>query len=266
MLNEQGGVGRVTEAQTPVWLGVQTGLTGQPNLRIAIDSADQVWVSDGITVSVGSESSFTPVDLYAGMSENERETFARQLSSLPPSVKPMPQGDGVDGLVRAALQPEGFFPLADGRLALTTGYTVAQLPLTSKNRIEWIDTLDALLLPLAVALNGDVWASRYTDDTLTRLRRTESIGFSVSSSPKDARENSDLFTSGSSRFFAFDYAATSTYLWSTDGMTWGNQVVVASGAMPNDTVRKIASDRFGGIWAILRQGGLMRVFEGAKTQ
>lgn len=265
MLNERGGIGRVTESQTPVWLGVQTGLTGS-KMRMAIDAANQVWVSDGMTVSVGSEASFTPVDLYASLSDTEREKFALQLSLLPPSVKPMPQGEGADGLVRAALQPESFFPLADGRIALTTGYAVLRLPLAATDRIEWIDTLDALLLPLAVASNGDVWASRYTDDTLTRLRGTESIGFRASSSPKDARENTDLFTSGSSRFFAFDYAATSTFLWSTDGMSWGNQIVTASGTMPNDTVRKIASDRFGGIWAILSQGGLMRVFEGAKIQ
>lgn len=264
MLNERGQVGRVTESQKPVWLGVQTGLTGS-NMRIAVDSSDQVWVSDGMTVSVGSESSFTPVDLYASMSESERAKFSNQLSLLPLNVRPMPQGDGSDGLVRAALQPEGFFSLADGRMALTTGYAVARLPLSSTNRIEWIDTLGSLALPLAVASNGDVWALRYTDETLTRLRGTESMGFGANSSPRDARENPDLFTSGSTRFFAFDYAATSTFLWSTDGMSWGNQIVVASGTMPNDTIRKIASDRWG-IWAMLSQGGLMRIFDGAKIQ
>ncbi|MCW1892578.1 MAG: hypothetical protein KIH65_005090 [Candidatus Uhrbacteria bacterium] len=265
MLNERGGVGRVKQGESPTWLGVQTGLTGS-KLRIAIDTADQVWISDGMTVAVGSESSFTPVDLYAGLSEGEREKLTNQLALLPPSIKPMPQGAGLDGLVRAALQPEDFFQLADGRLALTTGYGVMRFPLSQTNRIEWIDTLDSLALPLAVATNGDVWALRYTDEMLMRLRGSESSGFRPGSSPKDARTNPDLFTSAGSRFFAFDYAATSTFLWSTDGTVWGNQIVAASGTMPNDTARKIVSDRFGGIWAILNQGGLMRIFEGAKIE
>lgn len=265
VLNEQGGVGRAREGETPTWFGVQTGLTGS-RLRIAIDTADQVWVSDGITVAVGSESSFTPVDLYASLSEGEREKLANQLAVLPPSVKPMAQGTGVDGLVRAALQPDDFFQLADGRLALTTGYGVLRFPLAQTSRVEWIDTLDALALPLAVATNGDVWALRYTDEMLMRLRGSESVSFRPGISPKDARVNPDLFTSAGARFFAFDYAATSTFLWSTDGTVWGNQVVAASGTMPNDTARKIVSDRFGAIWAILSQGGLMRIFDGAKVK
>ena len=253
-----GRIGTVVPGSAPVWRSETELSLFAPTTDLEIDALDRVWITDGLTVFVGGEQSFTPLDLSIQLSEEDRVKFGNELSALPENIRPTPL-EGPDGLIRAALLPEGLYPYGGGRMGLTTGYSAFTFPLAFQNASEWSDTLEASALSLIVDHAGGVWALRYTDGALLRMTPTSTREFTGATAPRDARTNPDLFASDGSKLYSVDYASSSKILWSTIDDSWAAEVIVASGTLPNDRIKELQADSSGNLWMIMSQGGLVRI-------
>ncbi len=265
MMNDEGGIGYVEPDGNPRWLtAVETYLEGAH--AMVVDGADRLWITDGSTVSYGGERAFTSLSLMEEMTTEDQITLNTQVAALSDDVRPVPV-EGLDGLIRAALLPELFHLLSDGRVALTTGYTAFTFPLSLQSRPTWHDLLEESVLPLAFAPNGDIWGVRYTDDALMRVWATGTEEYtSETSVPQQVKVNPALFGASEDKLYTVDYTTSAPYLWTTAGETWSVQVVVASGTLPNDTPMKVAVDGIGNVWMLMKQGGVVRITHGVSPE
>lgn len=273
---------RLAQAQDgTLWLGSATGRLGtldagsaplwKPSAEVQLfagaaqllfDAASRLWVTDGFAMYLRNGGSLTPVDLYGSMTETDRTILANQLTQVPDSAKPLPL-EGPDGLLKAALVPDRLTALADGGMMVNTGYAAIRLPSSASAPPVLVNTLATSSLPIAVAPNGDVWAERFTDRALVRLWATGTRSYVGVPAPTRALAHPQEFVSDLSTLYVLDYSPTSTVVWSTGGTEWLAQAVAASGTLPNDVPVHVEVDGAGNLWAIMSQGGLVRILRPA---
>lgn len=269
LVSERGGVGEIDSGGNPSWLAsIQTGLNVQDPLKVSIssDSLDRIWITDGGIVSVGGEKNFSPVDLSAELSADQRAQYETILSQDASQIGLQAVSEP-DALLRAALQPKAFFPITDGRMGLTTAFGTFIFPQSQSAKSEWIPTLQFSMIPYAVSDKGDVWGVRFTDHVLSRLTNGSEASFASGPAP-----SSDLIKPSSFAFIGgtplvFEEAQKTTNLWTTNGDAWSVKLISTTGTQAVlAPPAKIQVDNEGTIWVLMTDGHLYHITAGADVK
>jgi len=239
-----------------------TGLAGSVT-SMAVDGAGRVWATDGASLALGGRDAFAPFPFASRLRAEDSAALVAEALEMPEETRPTPL-EGADGLLRALIAPRRLSVLSNGEMGLIAARTAFVFPLALQNSIRWTD-VSAASVPLAFDGSGDVYARSIVDGAFTRVWATGTTAYTSVPLPRDARVNPDLFGSGPDGLFALDYVPTSTVLWTARGGTWTAQIVAASGTAPGDEVVRVGSDGAGNIFAILRQGGLIRIRRGSSS-
>lgn len=270
LLNEKGQIGMIQSNGEPSWLSnLSTGLTATDpqKLSIASDTLDRIWITDGVNVSTGGEKGFTPIQLSAELTNDQRTSYLSLLTSLASQIGLQSISDE-DSLLRAALKPNGFFPLYDGRMGLTTAFGAIIFPMSQTSRIEWIPTLQFSQIPYGISGIGDVWGVRYTDHAISRIEQGTEKSFSSGPSPKtDGLQPGAMAFLGGGGAFIFEQSDKMTNLWFSEGEEWSTKLVSTTGTQAVVAAPvKIKAEETGTLWSLMSDGHLYRITPGATVE
>lgn len=269
LLNEKGQIGMIGQDGNASWkTNLQTGLVAldPQKLSISIDALDRVWVTDGVAISMGGEKGFTPVDLNAELTEEQRVQYSGVLASQAGSIG-LQSLNGSDSLLRAALVPKSFYPLPDGRMGLTTAFGAFVFPPSQSARAEWVPTVQFSQIPYGISQNGETWGVRYTDQVFSRVIRGEEKLFSAGPSPSSEQLKSSSMAFVEEGAYVFEVSDKLTNLWFSDGETWSTKLVASTGtqsvlAAPS----KISVEDSGVLWSLMTDGRLYKITAGATVE
>lgn len=266
LINEKGQIGMVTKDANISWSSNSpTGLTvtDPKKLFISVDTLDRVWVTDGMNVSMGGEKGFTPVNLEAELTQDQRTQYETILSEKADQIG-LQSTNSPEVLLRSALVPKKFFPLSDGRMALTTAFGVMIFPQSQAARTEWIGTLLYSQIPFGVSNGGTVWGVRFTDQALTRILKGQEYTFPAGPSPSIGAIQPSMISFLDEGAFVFEQTDKLTNLWYSEGDAWSTKLVSTTGTQSVVSAPdRIEVESSGTMWSLMSDGHLYQITPGA---
>lgn len=267
LVNEKGQVGMITKDGQISWLSnISTGLTAPDpkKILISIDALDRVWITDGVNVSMGGEKGFTPVNLTAELTQDQRLQYETILFTQAEQIG-LRSTDTPGDLLKSALMPKEFFPLSDGRMGLTMAFGVMIFPQSQAARAEWIPTLQYSQIPYGISNGGTVWGLRNTDRTITRIQKGQEFPFATGPSPSVDTLKSSMMAFLGEGGFVFEQTEKLTNLWYSDnGDAWSTKLVSTTGTQSIvSPPARLKIESSGTIWSLMTDGHLYQITAGA---